>query len=1096
MMAGNLLLSCCVLVMVLNTTEGAEVFISQFKSNDTYWCGSSLSPCASLEYALKHKVKSNDIVRLDAGKTKEKPYVYVFKKTLPYIDKNLTITNYGENYLRPTILWNGSLWRKQYLFYVNSRVDLHFRITDINFSKVPLFLMRRVNSLTLVIRRCNFSKIYVPTIKNKDSIRINVKINISQCYFYQTYILNLIKYCRGYILLQQCVVNEGPRRTKNHIIFLQSFIKRFNLIIDNCRFENASSCSIYVQGSNTKKKIVNKFTIKNSTFVNFQQNLRQFNKKHVINGYFLEQVIIKDCLFSGYLVSPVKISTTLDFQITNTKFLKNRAEMGGAINLVKSSGKIENCVFEKNFAKLGGAIYNEAYESDIFITNATFLSNTAQGLGGNIYFTQKEKFYLQSTMSLQNVRIIGNAVNNISYGYFMYSSGMISLTNVSMTLKAYSLKDNVDGFLCTESCLSQSSSFQNVHFKCARNYKTAFLTTIIRLEELLSVLRCRRCPKGTYGSALQTMEINYNALGSRSLLNIRKTNMSCLQCPTGGVCEENVTSKGNFWGYKTRSEQLLFIPCPSQYCCSKKTKRCVSYNTCNSHREGTLCGSCRKGYRVNYFNKQCVGNKNCRVNLFWFLFVLYAIFYTVVLLFYKDIVNMILRTARRMKSKRAAQMTEPILPNEEENSDCLQIDEEEIHADIDSPEENLTVHNQDFKSGHKDKIISSIGGMKTILFFFYQMEILLSVEHHLNEAGYGYLSKLRQFFSSLLNFRLLSIGVFRLCPKEALTTIEKESTRLGLILMIVFFLFQCFLAKSIYQKLRLSKREYVTKSIGTLPFKGRVRVSLIHLILLSYTSISTYCFKMTNCVDINGKKHLYIQGDVVCYVWWHYFIMVIISIWIVPFPISTYLSEKMLESNRITVKQFYLNVIFPPKALWCYLRTRYSVKKRTRDVERDNDEERQSIINVFTKPYNSDQFGGKNGINWEVVILFRRIIVTALCIYIVNPVIRMMILLPILFSFILHHLYVLPFCSQFLNRVETASLSLLLFFNVSDLFWAINYMNDLTQIPAYGVITAVLSWTEDIILTLPLVIVFFGFAALMLKKVFDILLQCFVKKID
>lgn len=213
-----------------------------------------------------------------------------------------------------------------------------------------------------------------------------------------------------------------------------------------------------------------------------------------------------------------------------------------------------------------------------------------------------------------------------------------------------------------------------------------------------------------------------------------------------------------------------------------------------------------------------------------------------------------------------------------------------------------------------------------------------------------------------------------------------------------------------------------------------------------------------------------------------------ISIWIVPFPVSTYLSSQLLQSNQISLIKFYVIFLFPPTALINYVLTKYCSKKREFSPGMVNSIEKDSIIALFTGSYRTEKETG-TGINWEVTILFRRFVLTALCVYIINPVSRMLILLPILLMFILHHLYILPFCTPLLNRMETVSLSLLLYLGVADLFWAINYMNDLTKMPAHQVISVALSWTEDIILTFPLLLLLFGLAYVSFKKIANFLLR-------
>ncbi|XP_057309401.1 uncharacterized protein LOC130647532 [Hydractinia symbiolongicarpus] len=600
-------------------------------------------------------------------------------------------------------------------------------------------------------------------------------------------------------------------------------------------------------------------------------------------------------------------------------------------------------------------------------------------------------------MSLIDVNVIGDAVSNINYGYFMYAVAKISLINVTITLKAsLSKADVIDGLLCTEDCLEKFSSFNNLQLTCAENYIATYLPAKVSKDSSLSSLRCYKCPRGTYSFILQI--IKANILPDCSVYNVTKNYMECKECPTGGICESIIISKGNFWGYRTHNNEIKFLACPSEYCCSYKTNKCLSYNTCNANREGILCSSCKRGYRLNYFNEHCVEASNCKKGLFWTFFTLYGIFYAVMFLYYKDLIILVLKTLKKTKTKIMSRRTvtslnEPLLiVDDEDSSDGLINPKEESNAEREWLEECVTRPSvtPDTDAITENSLKTHISGIKTILFFFYQMEILISIEDHLNNTGRGYLTKLKTTLSSLINLQYISIGVSSLCPSEGLTTIGKELTQLALIIVAMCVLFLPVIFKCTFKFLRKGRQQNSKTFKEKLPFSARARITFIHLLLLSYTRLSAFCFKMTNCVDINGKHHLYIQGDVRCYTWWHYSMITFIGIWIVPFPVTTYLSCQLLQSNQISLIKFYVLFLLPPIALINYVLTRYWLKNKEFSFGMANCVERNSIIALFTGSYRKEKETG-NGINWEVTILFRRFVVTALCVYIINPVSRMLI---------------------------------------------------------------------------------------------------------
>ncbi|WP_067041063.1 DUF11 domain-containing protein [Methanobrevibacter sp. YE315] len=74
----------------------------------------------------------------------------------------------------------------------------------------------------------------------------------------------------------------------------------------------------------------------------------------------------------------------MDLNITNSRFIGNKAPLGGAVKLDGFNIKIVNSTFEDNFAsKYGGAVNIEAY--DVKILNSTFRKNIANVDGGAVY---------------------------------------------------------------------------------------------------------------------------------------------------------------------------------------------------------------------------------------------------------------------------------------------------------------------------------------------------------------------------------------------------------------------------------------------------------------------------------------------------------------------------------------------------------------------------------------------------------------------------------------------------------------------------------------------------------------------------------------
>jgi hypothetical protein len=84
---------------------------------------------------------------------------------------------------------------------------------------------------------------------------------------------------------------------------------------------------------------------------------------------------------------------------------------------------------------------------------------------------------------------------------------------------------------------------------------------------------CEQCPRKTY------------SLDRGEAHNTRSNHITCHECPVGGNCVEGqVTSKPNFWGYKS-NQNVEFLQCPPKYCCG--TDHCKHFNSCHGNRMGT-----------------------------------------------------------------------------------------------------------------------------------------------------------------------------------------------------------------------------------------------------------------------------------------------------------------------------------------------------------------------------------------------------------------------------------------------------------------------------------------------------------------------------
>ncbi len=88
---------------------------------------------------------------------------------------------------------------------------------------------------------------------------------------------------------------------------------------------------------------------------------------------------------------------------------------------------------------------------------------------------------------------------------------------------------------------------------------------------------------------------------------------TCIECPHGANCSAGVVALPNYWGHMTATDRLEFHRCPVGYCCNQAP--CDSIDPCATHREGTLCGRCMKGFTESLITPQCIPDQKC--NHWW-----------------------------------------------------------------------------------------------------------------------------------------------------------------------------------------------------------------------------------------------------------------------------------------------------------------------------------------------------------------------------------------------------------------------------------------------------------------------------------------------
>ncbi|CAG9321392.1 unnamed protein product [Blepharisma stoltei] len=384
-----------------------------------------------------------------------------------------------------------------------------------------------------------------------------------------------------------------------------------------------------------------------------------------------QAISVDSCLFRGntgsstggaiYITTDTSIENL--YNISSTKFLYNKALVGGALSIKNSNISVYNCEFIENSARssgnyqngkidgTGGAIdtYCEDFGNCIFnVSSNIFNKNRAENNGGAINWNDVRPI-LENNIFISNSAIYGDNISS-------YAVKMISLDNTyngnqtenhhlmrNLELKdiasgqqvnqplAFALVDHYDQIIKTDN--TSRAELQtvgagvsllgstNIHAVNGTfiftNYTIIALPgSSVQLKVYSSVMDSSDQASDIYISATlrlcKTGEATINmacvACGE-SYYSFNTSDAACLPCPDHAICYGNysMVPKPGYWREEMYS--LKFWKCPrSSSCLGSPDPNNLSYTgVCDKGYTGKLCHSCQDRYARLYKNK-C---KNC-----------------------------------------------------------------------------------------------------------------------------------------------------------------------------------------------------------------------------------------------------------------------------------------------------------------------------------------------------------------------------------------------------------------------------------------------------------------------------------------------------
>ena len=880
------------------------------------------------------------------------------------------------------------------------------------------------NDLLLTVDSCRFERCVTSSRVNGGSVAVfyksQIEININNSNFISN--LNGAVILRSWPYFSESTGNNGSMKS--------SYVR-----IQNSRFfENDGifpPLDIYV----------NDQSIVTLLYVSMESNTVLFSRGGVVGGaacIHSGNLTIQQCQFlknrarfeGGALVVIVNL-----LNITDSFFDDNRAVLflgrGGALSVAAMSAVIFNTTFNNCSATYGGAIC--AYScGKITIRKSQFVENNAGEQdpqvsvgGGGATFSQHSQVTFEETMFQRNTGLLGGTVYLQNGGATFkncYAVDNFAAVQGGFLYAAYGVKNVViqDSVLNqTKSELRRSKfSYKKPSFISGHSLEllTIHNTTMeatpydsngpLLLVTNVTVMDFGKdnstslnCPAGSKMEILNytlgdkdnspcfwqftcspCAENSYSLQRGRAVGVHAVPGFQCLPCPFGANCSQNIIAKPNFWGFKeqTTPPTLKFTICPVGFCSPPNETEFPKYNGCQGNRTGKLCGHCSDAYSETLYSTTCRSLNECNDYWFWPLSLVYVSLIAFYLTFKPPITPWIMRQIKWFKTHE--------MGDEERNSD---------------------------------------EGYVKIIFYFYQAADLLLAS---NTSLVFVEGKLKDILVGVFNFRQSFSSNGLICPFPGLTVVTKQ----------LFSAYQVFgtslMIGVLYSLHRGAQRCRGKEAPSFSPYMA----GILQTMLLGYKTLASVSFNLLRCVPIGSEKRLFLDGNLVCFLWWQYILIALVFAFFVPFVFVLFWGCYKLHNGSLSVAKFLLACCFPLPFLlyWlilfllCIKRNAAHVDSATRKMSKRSVE--MTLFGCFKRPAE----GSTLSLGWESVMIGRRLILILLKTFVSDPMPRLLIMSFLCVLFLLHHAISQPFRDVTANNLETISLLSLVLLGMANMFFA------------------------------------------------------------
>jgi len=659
--------------------------------------------------------------------------------------------------------------------------------------------------------------------------------------------------------------------------------------------------------------------------------------------------------------------------------------------------------FKYNTALIGGALYLNRGKTTFL--NCSFQDNFASAVGGAIYTEGRStSVSIQDCYFLQSKSGLIRDLKTFSKSSFIHteSEGPLDIKNSTLNAKRNAVLNSI--VKIGKGGLVDFGDDNSTQLYCPKGSQMQLVNFSNTMTTGTKDASCTIMVTGLDYSCLPCAGGLYSLQRGQVYGTHLKPGFECLICPFGANCSRNIVAKPNFWGFEEshRPPVLKFTICPPKYCGQDEQSNSLEYNSCQGNRSGVLCGHCKLGYTEALYSTLCRPISKCSDYWFWPVATLYILIMALYLTFKPPFLSWI--KCQILWFKEPAPATQEL----------------------------------DFNRGYLK-----------IIFYFYQAGNLLLVSSSSKSLLKTYfvdplvgLFNFQQQLSSLSGF-ICPFPGFTVVTKRLFSTLHVFGTLVTIcVLFYLHFGFQMIRGRDA-------------------PFQGPYLGGILEVLLLGYAILGSASFELLRCVPIGSQWRLFYDGNVVCYEWRQYVLIALVVTFIIPFGFVLCWGALKLYREAVSVKTFLLACVLPTPFLIYWIITAVLWDS---DGGPSSQRLTASIEKVLYEPFKRPVDGKGGSLNWESILIGRRLVLIILKAVINDPFSRLILMTFFSFLVLLHHLAKQPFRDSKANTAETISLLSLIVLGMVSLFPASFLSLAVSSTGPFADWLNVCSWVELLIL--------------------------------